>query len=60
MGLVFALVFAALVLGALYLSGKCSRQALEIVGALLMCGIAGYAWQGSPDMAGHPVTKAAP
>lgn len=56
MAWIIALGMALLVLGFLYLSGRCSRMALEISGALLMVGLAGYAWQGSPEMSGHPVT----
>jgi cytochrome c-type biogenesis protein CcmH len=56
MGWTFAFGFAAISFAALYLSGRCSRLALELAGAALLVGIAGYAWQGSPDMPGHPVT----
>lgn len=58
MGWIFAFVFAALAWGALYLSGRCPRMALELAAALLLVGIAGYAWQGSPDMPGNPVHPA--
>ncbi len=60
MGWLFAMGFAALSFLALWLSGRCSRMALEIGAAALLVGIAGYGWQGSPDMPGHPVTRAAP
>lgn len=59
MGWLFAICFAAICFGALWMSGRCSRQALEIVGAALLLGLAGYAWQGSPDMAGAPVVRPA-
>jgi len=58
MGWLFAIGFAAICFVALWRSGRCSRQALEIVGAALLLGLAGYAWQGSPDMAGAPVSRA--
>lgn len=59
MGWLFAIGLAAICLGALWRSGRCSRQALEIVGAALLLGLAGYAWQGSPDMVGAPVVRPA-
>ncbi len=60
MGWLFVIGFAALSFAALWFSGRCSRMALEIGGAVILVGIAGYGWQGSPDMAGHPVTHLAP
>jgi len=59
MGWIFAIGFAALSLLALHLSGRCSRLALELGAAMLLAGIAGYGWQGSPDLPGHPVHHAA-
>ena len=56
MGWVLAIGFAALTFISLWLSGRCSRQALELVAAALLIAIAGYAWQGSPDMPGNPVS----
>lgn len=55
MGWLFALGLAALAFLALYASGRCSRLALELCGAALLAGLAGYAWQGSPDASGKPV-----
>jgi hypothetical protein len=55
MGWSFVFGLAALAFFALYRSGRCSRLALEIGGAALLVGIAGYGWQGSPDMPGNPV-----
>ena len=57
MGWIFAIGFAVLVPAGLWLSGRCSRLALEITAAALLVGIAGYGWQGSPDMPGQPVTQ---
>ena len=57
MGWAFAILFAALSFAGLWLSGKCSRMALELAGAMLLVGLAGYAWQGSPDMTGNPVSS---
>ena len=56
MGWVFMIGFAAIAFAGLWLSGRCSRPALELAGAALLVAIAGYGWQGSPDMAGHPVS----
>jgi cytochrome c-type biogenesis protein CcmH len=58
MGYLFVFGFAALTLFALYRSGKCTRMALELSAAALLLGIAGYAWQGSPDMPGNPIASA--
>jgi cytochrome c-type biogenesis protein CcmH len=59
MGWIFVIGFAILTFAGLYLSGRCTRVALEISGAILLVGVAGYAWQGSPEMAGNPVSQAA-
>lgn len=55
MGWIAAILFAMLTGLALHASGRCSRLALEIIAAALLVGLAGYGWQGSPDLAGHPV-----
>ncbi|MCB2048229.1 MAG: hypothetical protein KDE32_08385 [Novosphingobium sp.] len=57
MGWLFAILFAALSMAALWKSGRCSRMALELSAAALLVGLAGYAWQGSPDMPGNPVSS---
>jgi hypothetical protein len=49
--------FASLTLFLLYASGRCSRLALEVAAAALLFGIAGYGWQGSPDMLGSPLVQ---
>jgi hypothetical protein len=59
MGWIFAICLAGLTVLGLYLSGRCSRLALELGVAMLLAGIAGYGWQGSPDMPGHPVSRVA-
>ena len=56
MGWIFAISLAGLTMLGLYLSGRCSRLALELGVAMLLAGIAGYGWQGSPDLQGHPVS----
>ena len=55
MGWAIALGFAALALGGLALSRRLTRTAQMIAGAALLIALAGYGWQGSPDMAGTPV-----
>lgn len=58
MGWVFVIGFALMVFAVLWRSGRCSRLALEVAAAALLVGIAGYGWQGSPDMPGSPVSRA--
>lgn len=55
MGWIAALLLGALTFGALRASGRCPRLALEICGAAILVALAGYGWQGSPGMPGHPV-----
>lgn len=57
MGWLFAILLATASLVALWKSGRCSRTALELAAAAILVGIAGYAWQGSPDMPGNPVSS---
>ena len=54
-GWITATALGALSFLALVASGRCSRLALEIAAAALLVALAGYGWQGSPGMAGHPV-----
>src|SRR3546814_14677747 len=51
MGWVVILIFAALIMLGLWRFAKMPRGALELLGAALLLGIAGYAWQGSPTLA---------
>jgi cytochrome c-type biogenesis protein CcmH len=60
MGWLFVIVFAALTLGGLKFSGRLNRTALELAGVAALIGIAGYAWQGKPDLEGSPVASARP
>jgi cytochrome c-type biogenesis protein CcmH len=50
----FSLICAAF--AALWRFGGLPRAALELVGAALFLGIAGYAWQGTPDEPGTNMT----
>ncbi len=55
MGFVLFLVLALIVLVALWKFARLDRNALQLVAAALLVGGAGYAWQGSPGLAGKPV-----
>jgi hypothetical protein len=55
MGYLITAIFAAVIMLALYASNRCSRAALELAGAAMLLGIAGYVWQGHPGMAGNSV-----
>lgn len=57
MGWIIAFALAGLTFAGLYLGKRCSRPALELIAAALLVGLAGYAWQGSPDMPGNPVAS---
>ena len=57
MGWAIALGFAALALAGLGLSRRLTLAALIITGAALLLALAGYGWQGSPGMAGTPVSR---
>lgn len=54
MGWIILLALAGLVLLLLWRVARLPRAVIEFSGAALLLGIAGYAWQGSPGMAGHP------
>ncbi|VWX56562.1 tetratricopeptide repeat protein [Sphingorhabdus sp. 109] len=55
MGWIILLLLVLLCAGALIILGKLSRQTFEITAAALLLGVAGYAWQGHPGMAGVSV-----
>ncbi|HEX2763777.1 MAG TPA: tetratricopeptide repeat protein [Allosphingosinicella sp.] len=44
--------------GAIWRFGRLDAAELQIVGAALLLGMAGYAWQGRPGLAGSPKTAA--
>ncbi len=50
---IVALVAILIMAGMIWL-GKLPRKAWELAGAALFIGIAGYAWQGQPSLAGSP------
>ncbi|WP_108809755.1 tetratricopeptide repeat protein [Sphingorhabdus sp. Alg231-15] len=52
MGWLILLSFLLLLFGSLVWLGKLPRGAYELTGAALLLGVAGYAWQGNPGMAG--------
>lgn len=60
MGWIALLVLAGLVLIGLWRFGRLPANGLEYVGAALLLGVAGYAWQGTPDLAGSPTPPPAP
>ncbi len=54
MGWIVLILLAALAGSVLWRFGNLPKGALELVGAALLLGVAGYAWQGSPGLAGSP------
>ncbi len=58
MGWIILVGFLALVFGGLLWVGKLPRLTYELTGAALLLGVAGYAWQGQPGMAGVSVEPA--
>jgi len=54
-GLALAVLLALLCLGGVALAARIKIAALAPLGTALMLGLAGYAWQGSPGLAGKPV-----
>ena len=53
-GWVIAAGLAIILMAALVALGRIPRTAWEITGAALLLGLAGYAWQGHPGLAGAP------
>ena len=60
MGWLFVIVLAAASGVAVWRLGRLDRAGLQFVAAGLCLAIAGYAWQGSPGLAGSPVRGAPP
>lgn len=61
MGWIILLIMVLLLFGVLVFLGKLPRTAYELTGAALLLGVAGYAWQANPGMAGvsvEPTEKA--
>jgi cytochrome c-type biogenesis protein CcmH/NrfG len=54
MGWVLFLFIALLVLAALWKLGKFDAASLQFLGAALLLALAGYAWQGRPELGGQP------
>jgi cytochrome c-type biogenesis protein CcmH len=53
-GLVLSLLLAALAALLVVLLARPTRAALQLLGVALVLGLAGYAWQGRPDLSGKP------
>jgi len=58
-GLVIAVVLALLCLGGIAFAARMPLRSLAPVGTALMLGLAGYAWQGRPELDGKPVAPGA-
>jgi tetratricopeptide (TPR) repeat protein len=54
MGWLFPSLFAMLTLGLLWRFAAVRGSTLDLLAAALLFGIAGYAWQGTPDLPGQP------
>lgn len=52
MGWVITILLAVLIMAGLVLFGRLPRMLIELTGAALLLGIAGYAWQGRPSLPG--------
>lgn len=57
MGWAIVSMLSAVAILLLYASGRCPRAALEIGAVAVLIALAGYSWQGSPEMDGHPVVS---
>ena len=53
-GWLLGALMAGATLLALFFAGRAPRSTWELLGAAVLCGIAGYAWQGSPSLPGVP------
>lgn len=60
MGWLIVLILAAAALAAIWRFGRLDRGALQLTAAALLLGLAGYAWQGRPMLAGAPSRAMAP
>lgn len=60
MGLITAVALAALAWTILWRTRKLSPAALQLLGAALLAGLAGYAFQGRTGLAGSPAAERAP
>jgi hypothetical protein len=58
MGWLFPFLLAGLTVAGLWASKRLNRIALEFTAVAILIALAGYAWQGSPDLVGSPVTHA--
>lgn len=58
-GLLIAGLLAVLVIGAMWRS-VVDKALLQVIAAGLMIGVAGYAWQGNPGLAGSPRAETSP
>ncbi|MEQ1547059.1 MAG: hypothetical protein ABL918_00255 [Chakrabartia sp.] len=58
MGWIFPIMFTAMTLGGLKLSGRLNRTAFELAIVAGLIGLAGYAWQGAPSLGGSPILSA--
>lgn len=56
MGWLIPALVCALTLFGLWRSRRVSRGAIELTAAALLIAVAGYAWQGSPNMSGQPIS----
>ncbi|MBB5687418.1 tetratricopeptide repeat protein [Sphingobium boeckii] len=57
MGWLIIVAMALVAAGALWKIGRLPRESYELVGAALLLGLSGYAWQGHPAQAGSPIAQ---
>lgn len=55
-GWLIAAIFAVSLMALLVAVGRIPRMSWELTAAAVLLGLAGYAWQGSPGLAGQPKT----